>query len=304
MISVRCLVSAALTWFALSTSAPALAGKVAALQPRFEPPVGAELRDRFHDALSRGLQQGGAEVVPAADVRSRLGGSEELAGCSGGACAVQALGELKAERLALAEISVSGKNYIISLRLLDQGGAEMWHATERCDICTVREADEAVAKAASRMAPWVGRPGPTDQAKAAAPPPPPPKLAAPTPAPPPGPSPLAPVPEPRRFTPYRIGWIVSLAVGGAFLVSSIPFLIYAAKENQTTCDPSIPVTSCPTVYKGNLGAGLGLLLGGAVGAGGGGFALFYYLDKQAQKRPRVSLSPTAGGALLGLEGQF
>ena len=109
----------------------------------------------------------------------------------------------------------------------------------------------------------------------------------------------------RRWTPYRYGWIISLAVGGAFLVSSVPFLIYAARENQTTCDPSVPVTSCPTVYKGNLGAGLGLLLGGAVGAGGGGFALFYYLDKQAQKRaPRLSVMPTAGGALAGLEGRF
>jgi hypothetical protein len=300
MISPRCLVSAVLAWFALSTGAPARAGRVAALQPRFDPPVSAEMRDRFHEAMGRGLQQGGAEVVPGAEVRTRLGGNEELAGCVGGACAVQALAELKAERLALGEIAVSGKSYIISLRLLDQGGAEMWRATERCDICSAREADEAVAKAAARMAPWVGRPGPTDQARAAAPPPP---AVVPQPVPPAALAPT-PSPEPRRWTPYRYGWIVSAVVGGAFLVTSIPFLVYAARENQTTCDPSVPVTSCPTVYKGNLGAGLGLLLGGAVAAGGGGFAVFYYLDRQAQKKPRLSLSPVIGGAGVGVEGRF
>jgi hypothetical protein len=298
-----------LAWFATSTPWPASANRVAALVPQFEPPASAELRDRFHNALARGLEQGGGEVVPATEVRARLSASAELQGCTVGPCLAKVISELKADRLVTAEISVSGKNYTIALRLVDQGGQEVWRATERCEICTVREADEAAARAATRVGPWLERPGPTDQARQAE------KKAVRAPEPPAAaerPSPRVLVekpPERRRMNGYRAGWIAALAVGGALAVASVPFLYYASRDGDTTCDPSVPRANCPTVYQGNLEAGLGLLLGGGVGLSGGVFGILFYLDRQYEKRRqaragRLGLVPTVGGAAMSLEGRF
>ncbi len=305
MIYPRFLAGLALAWFALGASAPAHGAKVAPLAPRLPVSAAPELRDRFQDAIARGLQLGavtGVEVMAGSDVRVRLQANNELLGCQGGTCLTRAVTELKVDRLALAEIDVSSKNYSIQLRLIDQGGAEIWRTAENCDICTVREADEAVARAAARMGPWIARPGPTDQANAAA------QAKAAAAAPPVAPSniPSAEQTPEAHHLYYRYGWISAAVVGGLFVVAAVPFLVYAGKDGQTNCDPSVNPRNCPTIYKGNLGAGLGLLSAGVV-AGGGTFAILYYLDRRQQRQsppPRVSLVPTAGGAMLGLEGRF
>ncbi|MCS6914740.1 MAG: hypothetical protein RMK29_18830 [Myxococcales bacterium] len=300
MISSRCAVGVLLTWFAVGIPDSATAARVAAGLPSFDGQVGVELRERFHAAVVAGLVAGGLETVPPSEISERLT-SEELRGCTGGPCVERVLAELKADRLLVTDIAVVGKNYTIKMRLLDQGGAEVWRATERCEICTVREAEELVRSAALRMAPWADRPGPTEQARAEKAPPP----TVTPPPPPPPPPPVAPAAEPRRWTPYRYAWIVALAVGGTFVVASIPFLAYASRDGQTTCGPSVPVSDCPTVFRGNLGAGLGLLLGGGIAIGGGGFAVLYYLDHQAQRRAvQVGVQPVHRGALLGIEGRF
>lgn len=288
------------------TAAPAALGaKVAALQPRLSSTSGtpsAELRNRFQDALARGLQQGaagGVEVLSGSDVRARLRVADIL-GCVEGPCLSKAAQELTADRLVTAEIDVSGKYYSITVRLFDQGGVEMQRFSESCDICTVRQADEVLGLVAARLAPWALRPGPTDRAREATraeervtvtPP-------APAPAPPPA-------PELRR-TYFRVGWIAALAVGGAFMIASVPLLYYASKDGQTNCDPSVPRKDCPTIYQGNLGAGLGLLLGAGLIGGGSVFAVLYALDHRARRGtgPRVSLLPLLDGGMLTFEGRF
>lgn len=301
------------------SAAQAGAARVAPLIPQIEPAGRTELRDRFHDALARGLQQGGeGDVISAAEVRSRLSGSEEMQRCTSGPCLLRASRDLKADRLALAEVAVSGRNYVMTLRLFDQGGAEMWRTVERCEICAVREADEALSRAAARMAPWVGRSGPTDQQRAESRPPP---VPAPAPAPPapsaplspptavavtPPPTPSVQAQEVKGWTPYRYGWVAALAAGGLLVAGSIPFLAYASRDGMTTCGDDIPVRNCERIYQGNLGAGVGMLVAGLV-VGGGGFGVLYALDRQAIKKrsaPRVSLLPLAGGAMAGLEGGF
>jgi hypothetical protein len=271
------------------------------------------MRDRFHDALARGLQQGGeGDVIPPAEVRSRFSGSEEMQRCTSGPCLLRASRDLKADRLALAEVTISGRNYVMTLRLFDQGGAEMWRTVERCEICAVREADEALSRAAARMAPWVERPGPTDQQRAEtrpaptpAPAPPPPPAAAPAAVVPPPAPPSAPAQE-KGWTPYRYGWVAALAAGGLLVAGSIPFLAYASRDGMTTCGDDIPVRSCEKIYQGNLGAGVGMLVAGLV-VGGGGFGVLYALDRHAIKKrsaPKVSLLPLPGGAMAGLRGGF
>src|SRR4029077_17171161 len=78
---------------------------------------------------------------------------------------------------------------------------------------------------------------------------------------------------------YRIGWITSAALTGAFVVASIPFLVYAARENDTTCGVSVPRNQCPTVYTGNTGPGVGLLVGGGV-TSAVAFGVLFYLDRK------------------------
>ena len=132
------------------------------------PLAAPELRDRFHEAVTRGLQSGGDEVVAAAEVRLRLGASEELLGCGGtGACVARAAQALRIDRAVAAEIDVSGKDYVIKLRLLDAVGRELTKVDEPCDICTVKEADEAVARAATKLA-AAARSLPTETPPAAA----------------------------------------------------------------------------------------------------------------------------------------
>jgi len=82
---------------------------------------------------------------------------------------------------------------------------------------------------------------------------------------------------------YRVGWIVAAAATGAFVVASIPFFAFVAKENQTTCGIDVPRDRCPTVYTGNLGPGLGMLLGGGL-TSATAFGVLFYLDRREQRR--------------------
>src|SRR5437763_8286346 len=71
----RFSVAALLAFFTAPTVAAA-ATRVAALAPQLRPSANNELRDRFHEALTRGLTSPDLEVIPAGEVRMRLGMSE------------------------------------------------------------------------------------------------------------------------------------------------------------------------------------------------------------------------------------
>src|SRR5207302_9505203 len=90
------------------------APRVAALIPQIRPNATPELQNRFHEAISRGLQGPDAEVTPPAEVRLRFGISEEMMSCSApGICAARAATVLKVDRLVGGEISTFGKDYPI-----------------------------------------------------------------------------------------------------------------------------------------------------------------------------------------------
>src|SRR5438552_8408692 len=99
----------------MSLAGPAMAARVAVLAPKMVPPGNAEMRDKFHDALARGMARAG-DVIPTAVVRGQL--PPDLLNCDGGACvarAAQALGG--ADRVAIAEIEDVGKTYSIKVRV-------------------------------------------------------------------------------------------------------------------------------------------------------------------------------------------
>lgn len=342
MTSLRLLASLSFFGVALSL-APVSAAKLAPLPIAITPP-GSVLRERFHDAVARGLQQGapaGISVLSGGDVRAQLSG--DLASCSGTGCATPAARALSVDRLVVTEIAVTGKNYSISLRVVDPSGTETSRTADRCDICSVREADDAVARAAARLAAMVviapaEAPKPVVALRPMEPvaplkPPTPIEVPKPTPVEAPRPptspppavtlrpmepaTPVAPTPVPAAALTdkgaessdagkgYRVGWITSLAVGGGLVVASIPFFAYLAREGSVTC-ADMNRTTCPTVYTGNRAPAIGLLASGLV-VGAGGFTAFYLLERSARRestKPKVALSFQPGGAQMVLGGTF
>lgn len=298
----------------------AAAGKVAALVPQIRPAAPAELRDRFHEAVTRGLQGGADEVIPAAEVRLRLGASEELLNCVGvGACVARASQALHADHVVATDIDQTGKDYAIKVRLLDPVGRELAKVEEPCDICTINEANEAVARAAGKLAaaaktlpaeaaaPKETPPPPVAKTEPTPPPPPPPKaeptpppVATPPPAPATEPTPSVTAQKEHKGFPWRPVAIASLSVGLVAIVAGIPLL---AIDGQPTCSLPNPRQSCPEVYN-TVGGGATLLTLGLAGAAASG--VLFYMDHRARKqaRPTVMIMPTQGGAFVSTGGRF
>jgi hypothetical protein len=298
-----------------SSTAAAAGARGAALVPSVRPAAAPELRDRFHEAITRGLQTGGEEMLGAAEVRLRLGATEEMLACSGtGACVARAAQTLHVDHVIASEVDVTGKDYVIKLRLLDAVGRELAKVDEPCDICTVKEAEEAVARAGGKLA-AAAKALPAETAPPATvettPPPkvetPPPKVETPpskvevvTSTPQPDLTPPPAQPEKKMF-PWRPLAISSLVLGVVGLAIGIPLL---AIDGNPTCSSPNPRTSCPEVYN-TLGGGAAMLTVGVLGLAGSG--VLFYLDHRARKRaaaPSVSLVPLHGGAYLSAGGRF
>lgn len=298
---------------ATATTASA-AGRVAALVPQIKPPAAPELRDRFHEAVTRGLQTGPDEVVSAAEVRLRLGASEELLNCGGaGACVARAAQSLRTDRVVSTEIEASGKDYTIKLRLLDAVGRELAKTDEPCDICTLKEADEAVTRAATKLAAAArALPAETLPKTEGSPPPPPPKVEVTPPkveTPPPSVPPAAgtapadqavTLQHEKKTFPWRPLAIASLAVGVVGIAVGIPLVVI---DGQPTCSLPNPRMSCPEVYN-TVGGGATMLTLGIVGAAASG--VLFYFDHRARTRPRptVLVVPTSNGAYVTAGGSF
>jgi hypothetical protein len=284
---------------------------VAALVPQVKPIGAPEVRDRFHEAVTRGLQAAGDDVLGAAEVRLRLGSSEELLGCSaGGPCVAKVAQTLKIDHAVASEIEVNGKDYVIKLRLLDATGKELAKVDEPCDICTVKEADEAVARAAGKLAaaekalpPETAPPAVAETPPPKVETPPPPKVETPPPVETPPTPPVVeqvttPAREKKTF-PWRPVAITSLVVGVVGIVVGAPLV---AIDGNPTCNSPDPKHSCPDVYN-TLGGGATMLTLGIAGVAAS--AVLFYFDHRARKRATtVSFSPTPGGAYLSVGGQY
>jgi hypothetical protein len=252
-------------------------------------------------------------VISPQEVRRALGASAELLECAGGPCLGRVATVLRADKVVVTEVEQTGKNYVIRVHVFDAAGQEIGPPTEeRCDICSVREADAATQKAASRSMPLVTRvvapPAPPPAAPQDGPdspklasareperPPPKPQVGDGEPPPPSAtPAPAANVTkeQPSKF-PYRPLAYGLFAVGGASLVATIVFSVYAGRENNPTCDKPNPRTSCPDVYKGNTGPAVAFGVITAVAAAAGGVLL--WLDHRNKSRAHVVALPTPGG---------
>lgn len=291
----------------LATPADAQVTRVGALPPRVTGTSAAtELRDKFQDAVIRGLADPSSEVMGAAETRQRLGG--ELLACAGAACVPRAIAALQVERAVVTELNVTGKSYTIALKLYDARGQELTRADDACEICTVHEAEETVTKAAARLATAA-----RSLAQAPPPPtiPPPAEPAAPVLVAPPEPSPaVQPAAPPlvasptrtRRYVPWSaLAWS-SLGAGLVGLGVGVPLLVL---DGRPTCNAADPVHQCPRVYDTRAGGATLVALGtlGLIAS----IPLFYF-DWREKNRSLAALGvrggALAGGAGLQLLGRF
>jgi hypothetical protein len=314
----NCAALLGLSAFVAVGGAASAAERVAALVPQTRPLAATEVRDRFHEAITRGLQSGGDDVVPAAEVRLRLGAVTEMLECDGGvACVASVVQALRVARVVAADIDISGKDYTIKLRLIDPSGRELTKVDELCDICTVKEADEAVVRAATKLAtaaralaaevkpeaPLAPTPPPKPEVAVKPEQPPPHVEETPPPVTRPAPSDAvtAPVLQPeKKGFPWRPVAIASLAAGVVGLAVGIPLL---AIDGDPTCNKPNPRVSCPNVYN-TVGGGAAMLTFGIAGLAASG--VLFYFDHRARNKPHPSVVviPTAGGAFVSTGGHF
>lgn len=303
------------------------APRAAALVPVLRPTANPELRNRFHDAVTRGLTAGGADAISAGEVRMRLGSSAELLTCSGaGPCAARVAMALRTDENVGSEIVIAGKDYTIRLTLLDAAGRPIGNVNDECDICTQHEAEEAVTKAAQKLISSAPAPSPVAAAPAPTPPPPvaappePPPPAPPPPASPPPPA-AAPAPAPvaaqvttteRKRFPWRPVAIGSLAAGVVGLAIGIPLVVIDGNPTCTPPNGQDPHKFCKNVY--NTGGGGGALVAFGVGGLAAGAALFvldWYTAHHPPRHPQsaavsnVAVAPLlGGGAMATVGGRF
>ena len=284
------------------------APRIAALIPSLRGSAPTELKDRFQDAVTRGITAAGVEAVAAGEVRMRIGTSEEVLSCSGpGPCAAKIAGTLRVEHTVASEIVAAGKDYTIRLKLLDATGRELARSEDSCDICTVKEADDAVARAAQKLAASVPTQAPPP-AKVETPapvetphpktetPPPPARVEAP-------PAAITPTPAERKAFPYRPVAIASLAAG---VVGIAVGAALVAIDGQPTCTPpngGDPKKLCKNVYD-TVGGG-GVLLGlGLAGVAAGSVLLYFDYRQRHKPATHVSIAPLPGGAAVSVGGRF
>ncbi|HZS37265.1 MAG TPA: hypothetical protein VFF06_10575 [Polyangia bacterium] len=268
----------------------------AALLPSLKPAGSPELRDRFHEAATRGLQQAGIEVIPAAEIRMRLGVSDEMMSCSGvGPCAARVGLLLRTDLLIASEIIVSGKDYSIKLRALDAAGRDVGHLDDSCDICTLNEADQAVTRAVAKLA---SQPRPAESRVVEQPPPPPPRVVE---QPPPPPVTAPPPAVEKRGFPLKLVLGIAAGVVGIIGISVGAYLV--SIDGNPTCDAMDPVHHCKEVYN-TVGGGGALIALGIVSLAGAGTLLYFEFRPTPKTQARIGLVPTIGGGTLTLGGRF
>jgi hypothetical protein len=279
--------------------------RVAPLVPQVSPPVAVEIGERFQDALVRGLAQvAGVAVVSPVEVRQVLA-NPDLVNCNSASCLSDIAARLRAPRLVSCEVQIIGKAYAIRLRLFDEFGREASRVEQRCEICTLAEAEETIARAAAAL-------GPRLIAVAALASTPPPVL-------PPASSPAAPTSPPATAaspwvsatTPVATasapglservrGWnwrLIGLISAGVAVVGLGVGTPLAVIANEPTCNRPDARHTCPEIYR-TAGASAAFLTLGILAAGASGTS--FYLGWRFGRERAVTVAPSAGSRGAGV----
>ena len=289
---------------ALLMGGVAQAAPVAPLVPKMTPAKADEIVVRFHDALAKGLGEGGLEPLSTAHVRAKAKDS-----CGASACALRALRTLGGDRAAVATIRTVGKNYTIEVRLI---GAQQAKVSGRCDICTLMEALSKTTKLAKQLATEAAAKKPVKA-----------PVTAKTPTKTPMKTPTA-TKVPASSTAPKAGakregrrwplWPVLAAAGVGVLGLAVGIPLVAMDGDPTNCrgEPRSDGRNCQDVYSTS-GAGWTFTTMGIAGLATAGVLFYLYLTSPKRggstkaELPwlhRVSIAPAQGGLLMGASGTF
>jgi hypothetical protein len=136
------------------------------------------LAGQLQGALAQALERGGLHVLDTADAAKRFEGRPELQHCDASPC-LKATGQLLDVRYLLTvKIDVAGNSYKTVARVFSTDGAAppslpVATKSKTCDVCTVDEAKESMARLAELLRPNIeeaAAPPPVVVAKPAPPP--------------------------------------------------------------------------------------------------------------------------------------
>jgi hypothetical protein len=279
--------------------------RVAPLVPRVTPPASVEVVERFQAALAQSLMRGrNVSVVPLQEVRLAQSPPDLLA-CNAAGCRQRLASLLMATRLVATEIRVVGKAYAMTVRVFDEHGREVARTERHCEICTLVEAEETLARAGADLEPKLAAAAPPLATLPLRPPATMPTTA-PSTAPWAAPTPPVPPPPPKPTLLERArgwNWKVIGIVSGAFavvgIVSGAPLV---AMGGDPTCDLPNPRLTCPRVYK-TTGGGATLLTFGLLAAAASGTS-FYLHYKWRGTRVEVAPTPTPRGGAVSARLEF
>jgi hypothetical protein len=314
-----------LVFLLCASAGPAFAGRVVPMLPVMKPAPSPELREKFQESVARGLSQEPG-LMATGEVRGRLSTAPDLLDCSTPICMPRVATVLKGDRIVVTEINQSGKTYDFKIHVYEPDGKEVGKPiSDTCDICSFKEADEALTKAAAKALPMVAYTPPApvipastskvedgpdaprlsaiDQPKPVQPKvEPPPPVTRPTEPVQPAPPVVEKKDEGSHF-PYRPVAYAGFGLAAVSLIATITFSVYASRQGVPTCDLPNPMTSCPNIYSGNTGPAVffGLLTGVSAATG----ILLLYLDgKRAKRATNVGLVPTRDGFAAAASFEF
>ena len=279
--------------------------RVAPLTPRVTPPASVEIVERFQAALAQTLARTrGLTVVPFGEIRLAQSRPDLLA-CDSAGCLQRLASLLMAQRLCAMDVRVVGKAYAVTVRVFDELGREVGRAERRCEICTLSEAEETIARIGAEV----------ELKLASAPPQPPPAsrpvpplvpATAPSTAPWATPTPPVPPPPPKPTLLQRAhGWnwkVIGIVAAGLAVVGIASGAPLVAIGGDPTCDLPAPRQTCPRVYA-TKGGGATLLTAGLLAAAASGTSFYLHFRWRAY-RVEVTPTPTPRGAAVSARLEF
>ena len=253
--------------------------------------VRTEDRPGFRRALEGGLVAAGLAVLGPDRVAAGLKDQPGLIGCETSVCLKTIGATLRAVYTARAKVEDTGGSFAIEVTLTGAASSrQAAQVTRQCDACTLKEVQEA----ASRAAEEAGRTALRTVATEPALPPerrvePPPRREEPRRVEPP----VKGVP-PRR-SPLKPAGIALLVAGGVALVPGIALLAIDGQDTGKTR------TGQHQVYSTLAGGALGVGVGVAAAVTG---AVLLYLGIKQERRVKLGVAPTRGGAWVSGEVRF
>jgi hypothetical protein len=143
-----------------------------------------QLAQQLQEGFVQGLERSGVQALDAAELARKLEGHPDLQSCDASPCLKTIGRQLDVRYVVHVRAEVAGNSYKTVARVFSTEGAApaalpIATKSKTCDVCTVVEARESMARLADMLRPQLEEPAPAVPVPAAPAPPRPPSLAVP-----------------------------------------------------------------------------------------------------------------------------